>query len=161
MRCNWVRFTDGIHFFARERREEAGAAGDTSNSFSPPPEDREDAQSFYDLAIAYMGMGAYRRALDELAKLRCMPHRAVEALSLMASCKVALGSASEAALDLEEAIRCAGDQVYAAVPLRYELGQVLLGMNRRERAREILREVAALGPGYRDVESQLAAIEGS
>ena len=21
-RCNWVRFTDGIHFFARERREE-------------------------------------------------------------------------------------------------------------------------------------------
>ena len=21
MRCNWVRFTDGIHFFARERRE--------------------------------------------------------------------------------------------------------------------------------------------
>ena len=22
MRCNWVRFTDGIHFFARERREE-------------------------------------------------------------------------------------------------------------------------------------------
>jgi fructose-1,6-bisphosphatase II len=22
MRCNWVRFTDGIHFFARERKEE-------------------------------------------------------------------------------------------------------------------------------------------
>ena len=22
MRCNWVRFVDGIHFFARERREE-------------------------------------------------------------------------------------------------------------------------------------------
>jgi fructose-1,6-bisphosphatase II len=22
MRCNWVRFTDGIHFFAREKREE-------------------------------------------------------------------------------------------------------------------------------------------
>jgi fructose-1,6-bisphosphatase/sedoheptulose 1,7-bisphosphatase-like protein len=21
-RCNWVRFVDGIHFFARERREE-------------------------------------------------------------------------------------------------------------------------------------------
>jgi len=21
MRCNWVRFIDGIHFFARERRE--------------------------------------------------------------------------------------------------------------------------------------------
>jgi hypothetical protein len=22
MRCNWVRFTDGIHFFARDRKEE-------------------------------------------------------------------------------------------------------------------------------------------
>ena len=22
MRCNWVRFTDGVHFFSRERREE-------------------------------------------------------------------------------------------------------------------------------------------
>jgi len=21
-RCNWVRFVDGIHFFARDRREE-------------------------------------------------------------------------------------------------------------------------------------------
>jgi hypothetical protein len=21
-RCNWVRFTDGLHFFSRERREE-------------------------------------------------------------------------------------------------------------------------------------------
>ena len=28
MRCNWVRFTDGIHFFARERREEVGCWGD-------------------------------------------------------------------------------------------------------------------------------------
>ena len=26
-RCNWVRFTDGIHFFARERREEVGLLG--------------------------------------------------------------------------------------------------------------------------------------
>jgi len=27
MRCNWVRFTDGIHFFARERREEVRLLG--------------------------------------------------------------------------------------------------------------------------------------
>jgi fructose-1,6-bisphosphatase II len=26
-RCNWVRFTDGIHFFARERREEVRLLG--------------------------------------------------------------------------------------------------------------------------------------
>jgi len=27
MRCNWVRFTDGLHFFARERREEVRLLG--------------------------------------------------------------------------------------------------------------------------------------
>jgi fructose-1,6-bisphosphatase II len=27
MRCNWVRFTDGMHFFARERREEVRLPG--------------------------------------------------------------------------------------------------------------------------------------
>jgi fructose-1,6-bisphosphatase II len=27
MRCNWVRFTDGMHFFARERREEVRLLG--------------------------------------------------------------------------------------------------------------------------------------
>ncbi len=27
MRCNWVRFTDGIHFFARERKEEVRLLG--------------------------------------------------------------------------------------------------------------------------------------
>ena len=26
-RCNWVRFTDGIHFFARERKEEVRLLG--------------------------------------------------------------------------------------------------------------------------------------
>ena len=27
MRCNWVRFTDGIHFFARDRKEEVRLLG--------------------------------------------------------------------------------------------------------------------------------------
>jgi fructose-1,6-bisphosphatase/sedoheptulose 1,7-bisphosphatase-like protein len=27
MRCNWVRFCDGLHFFARERREEVRLLG--------------------------------------------------------------------------------------------------------------------------------------
>jgi len=27
MRCNWVRFDDGIHFFARDRREEVRLLG--------------------------------------------------------------------------------------------------------------------------------------
>ena len=29
-RCNWVRFVDGIHFFARERREEVRLLGSPS-----------------------------------------------------------------------------------------------------------------------------------
>ena len=27
MRCNWVRFTESIHFFARERKEEVRLLG--------------------------------------------------------------------------------------------------------------------------------------
>jgi hypothetical protein len=72
---------------------------------------------------------------------------------------VALGQPAAAVDDLEVAIRCAGDQVYAAVPLRYELGQALLAADWRDRALDIFREVAFLGPGYRDVEQQIATLE--
>ena len=37
-RCNWVRFVDGIHFFARERREEVRLLG-----FGVPAESRRVA----------------------------------------------------------------------------------------------------------------------
>jgi tetratricopeptide (TPR) repeat protein len=134
-------------------------SGDTSYRFGMPLEKCEDAQSHRDLAVAYMEMGAYQRALGELEQLRQYPHQEVDALALIAGCKVALGQPAAAVDDLEVAIRCAGDQVYAAVPLRYELGQALLAADWRDRALDIFREVAFLGPGYRDVEQQIATLE--
>lgn len=134
-------------------------SGDTSHRFGTPLEKCEDAQSHRDLAIAYMEMGAYQRAFCELEQLRQYPHQEVDALALIAACKVALGQPAAAVDDLKAAIHRAGDQVYAAVPLRYELGQALLAADCHERALDIFREVAFLGPGYRDVEQRIAALE--
>ena len=48
-RCNWVRFVDGIHFFARERREEVrlpatthGSRPDAMRGYTRPMVTKED-----------------------------------------------------------------------------------------------------------------------
>jgi pilus assembly protein FimV len=118
--------------------------------------DEGDADTHYDLAIAYKEMGLNEDAARELEIVLRTGARAIEALSLLAHCKLALGDAPAAAALIEDALQRAGDSHESAVSLRYDLAEALLAAGREKEAREQFAKVAAVSPKFRDVLERLA-----
>ncbi|MBW2421251.1 MAG: tetratricopeptide repeat protein [Deltaproteobacteria bacterium] len=132
---------------------------DTSGHFTTSTTlHREEAQAHQDLAVAFMRMDAWERALEELEHLHRYPGREVDALYLKAACATATGRREAAVAWLEEALARVGAGVYAAVPLRYELAEALCAAGRSEEALDSFREVSLQGPGFRDVEQRVAEL---
>jgi tetratricopeptide (TPR) repeat protein len=115
-----------------------------------------DADTHYDLAIAYKEMGLHEDAVRELEAVLRTGTRAIEALSLLANCKLALGDAAAAAGHLEDALQRAGDSDESAVSLRYDLGEALLAGGRESEALEAFQKVAAADPDFRDVVERIS-----
>ena len=115
-----------------------------------------DADTHYDLAIAYKEMGLNEDAVRELETVLKTGARAIEALSLMATCKLALGDAEAAAAHLEDALSRAGDSDESSVALRYDLAEALLSSGREAEALEAFQKVAAADPEFRDVAERIA-----
>lgn len=115
-----------------------------------------DSDTHYDLAIAYKEMGLNEDAVRELEVVLRTGARMIEALSLLASCRLALGDPTSAAAHLEAALARAGDSHEAIVALRYDLGEALLAAGRDAEAREAFSKVAAIDPSFRDVAERLA-----
>jgi tetratricopeptide (TPR) repeat protein len=118
--------------------------------------DEGDADTHYDLAIAYKEMGLDEDAVRELEAVLKTGTRVIETLSLLAHCKLALGDPTSAASHLENALSRAGDSDEAAVSLRYDLGEALLAAGREAEAREAFAKVAAADPKFRDVAERIA-----
>jgi len=115
-----------------------------------------DANTHYDLAIAYKEMGLNEDAVRELETVLKTGARSIEALSLMATCKLSLGLAEEAAAHLEDALERAGDSDDSAVALRYDLAEALLAAGREAEALEAFQKVAATDPEFRDVAERIS-----
>ena len=115
-----------------------------------------DADTHYDLAIAYKEMGLNEDAVRELETVLRTGSRAIEALSLMATCKLALGDAEAAAAHLEDALERAGDSDESSVSLRYDLAEALLSAGREAEALEAFQKVSAADPNFRDVAERIA-----
>ena len=118
--------------------------------------DAGDADTHYDLAIAYKEMGLSEDAVRELEAVLKTGARAVEALSLMATCKLALGDAEAAAAHLEDALAQVGDSDESSVSLRYDLAEALLAAGRDAEALEAFQKVSAADPDFRDVAERIA-----
>ena len=118
--------------------------------------DEGDADTHYDLAIAYKEMGLHEDAVRELEAVLKTGTRMTEALSLLANCKLSLGDPTSAASHLEDALSRAGDSDAVAVSLRYDLGEALLAAGREAEAREAFAKVAAADPTFRDVAERIS-----
>jgi tetratricopeptide (TPR) repeat protein len=117
-----------------------------------------DADTHYDLAIAYKEMGLFEDAVRELETVQKTGARLIEALSLMAACKLSLERPAEAAAHLESALAFAGEGDEAAVALRYDLADALLAAGRKKEALDAFRKVAAADAKFRDVGERIAEI---
>ena len=117
----------------------------------------EEAGAHYDLAIAYKEMGLLTEAVEQLEKVRNHGELPIEGVSLLATCKLELGQAGEAAELLLVAVEKATPGP-TLVALRYDLGEALLATDRRADALTAYQQVAAEDPGFRDVGQRIAEL---
>ena len=114
-----------------------------------------DLEARYNLGIAYKEMGLLDEAVTEFRLAMRKPELFVGAGSLLAD-TLADRADFDGALAVLEAILAAstgGEEVQRDV--RYHKAVLLESAGRREEAREILRDIQAKSPGYRDVEARL------
>ncbi len=120
-----------------------------------------DVETHYDLAVAYIEMGALEDAVAELEQIQASGEREVEVLSLLATCKLRLGSPHEGSCYLREALAIAGYGHPATLALHYELGAALIAAGKATEALQCFRAAASADPDYRDVQEQIRALLSS
>jgi tetratricopeptide (TPR) repeat protein len=133
--------------------EFAAAAGAESGQI-----DVEDAESHYNLGIAYKEMGLIDEAIAEFDKAVHNPARALDAMTLKGICLLEKGLHADA----EELFLAALDRLSLsaaeAAGLRFELGLLYQSWGRPQQALEAFEAVAATDPFYREVGVKIAAL---
>jgi tetratricopeptide (TPR) repeat protein len=121
----------------------------------------EDYRTHYDLGIAYKEMGLIDDAIEAFRLAARSPAVVHDAYSMIALCCREKGSLDEATSFYEEALATPGASQDALRGLSYDLAEVLSLTGKLRQALDIFRQVAAVEPGYRDVQARIAEIERS
>ena len=117
----------------------------------------EDFNTHYNLGIAYKEMGLMNEAIGEFALAERSPERRMDAMSMIALCLRDMGNFDEAALKLRTGIALAAEGSDEQKGFLYDLADLHERAGRTAEARETLRRIAGIDPGYRDVAARLSA----
>jgi tetratricopeptide (TPR) repeat protein len=111
----------------------------------------DDYDTHYNLGIAYKEMMLLEPAMEEFKRAMLDPERTMECCSMLAICEQTQGNLEGAVQWLLQGIDAPGFPPEDSVGLRYDLGSLLLSMDRRAEAQEQFLRVYGLDPDYRDV----------
>jgi tetratricopeptide (TPR) repeat protein len=117
-----------------------------------------DHEAHYDLGIAYREMGLLDDAVGEFQAALASPARRVDSLHMLGLCTLALGCAKEAVQHLDAALDTPDIGEEQALATRFELGSAYESLGEIEKARGAWQAVAAMDPGFCEVELRLAAL---
>lgn len=118
----------------------------------------EDSQAHYDLGLAYKEMGLLADAVREFEVAAQDPTRAVVCQSMIGIVELERGN-QEAALNAYlKGLDANLIQPMQTVVLAYDVASIYEAMRRRDLALRYYREVFAIDPKYRNVESKIAAL---
>jgi tetratricopeptide (TPR) repeat protein len=118
--------------------------------------DITDAQTHYDLGVAFKEMGLYDEAINELRQAADDPERRVACLILQGTCLREKGSLETAENMLRTLLR-PGLATEDTCSIKYELALTCEAAGKGEEAAGLLAEIDVTHPGFRDVRSRLAA----
>jgi tetratricopeptide (TPR) repeat protein len=135
----------------------ADATSEEVDGFPPaePAEDSEDAQSHFDLGIAYKEMGLLDDAIAEFSKASKDPSRRLDCLILKGQCQVEMNDFGKAEDSFKEALEQTNAPEEVRVALQYELGLLYEATGRLPEALEKFQIVADLDLFFRDVTDKL------
>ncbi|HEY8154260.1 MAG TPA: tetratricopeptide repeat protein [Myxococcota bacterium] len=114
-----------------------------------------DHEAHYDLGIAYREMGLLGDAVSEFRAAMGSPARKIDCLHMLGLCTLEQGGASDAARFFEQALAAPDSTPEQQLAVRFELGRAFDALGDRVRARAAFEAVAAVDPGFCDVEEWL------
>lgn len=120
----------------------------------------EDAESHYNLGIAYKEMGLLEEAVAAFDKAARQPSLAVGCLTLKGMCLAQMGMAPQAEEAFQNALSTPDLAPEVRAGLLYELGLLYEGWGREDEAREQFQAVAEIDPSFRQVGEKLRPQEG-
>lgn len=118
-----------------------------------------DAQSHYDLGIAFKEMGLYDDAINEFSQAASDPMRSFECRILQGVCLREKGDPAKAEGFLRTLVK-PGLNLDDSSSIKYELALTCQVLGKNEEAAVLLAEINAANPGFRDVRSRLDAAGG-
>ncbi len=117
--------------------------------------DAQDWQTHLDLGIAYREMGLYDDALEAFRLVSNASGQKVSALYQMGLTQVAAGRLAEAKDFFDQALKEPKMLGEEKLSVSYELGEVLLKLNNKDKAKKIFQEVQKLDPEFREVKEKI------
>ena len=117
--------------------------------------DSADAQSQYDLGLAFHEMGLYDEAINALRQAAEDPERRVSCLILQGACLRDKGELQLAESALRALLASPALTVEDSCALKYELALTCTALGKSDEAWTLLGEVEQLDPAYRDVSARL------
>ena len=121
----------------------------------------DDANTHFDLGMAFKEMGQYKKAVESLEKASRNREKRVEAMRLIGLCYTEQGRYADAARQLRDALGTPDLDAPVAVSLRYDLANVLEQSGNKAGARKELQAIVdAGGADFLDVQSRLTALGG-
>lgn len=118
--------------------------------------DMSDAQSHYDLGVAFKEMGLFDDAINEFRQATADPARKVECLVLQGACLREKGDPGSAESFLRSLLK-PGLSLEDTSAVKYELVLTCEALGKNEDAASLLAEIDVANPGFRDVRSRLDA----
>lgn len=123
--------------------------------------DNGDAETHFNLGIAYKEMGLLDEAMKEFSAAEANPLRAVDCLILQAMCLREMGNPLKAEEVLRHGMDIFSTDPEKALNLKYELGLLYEAIGRNEDALHAFREVFTANPGFRDTVGKIARLHGT
>lgn len=114
-----------------------------------------DAQSHYDLGLAFYEMGLYDEAINVLRQAAEDPSRRIVCLVLQGACLREKGEAKLAESALRALLGSPAMSADDRCVLQYELALTCIVLGNDEEAWRLFKEVEQINPQYRDVASRL------
>ncbi|RMG20906.1 MAG: tetratricopeptide repeat protein, partial [Deltaproteobacteria bacterium] len=117
----------------------------------------EDADTHYDLGIAYREMGLLNDALGEFQLAAAQPSKRLDALSMKGECHRELGQFDEAVASFQEALAIDGLGEESRKAILFDIGLTYEQAGQVDEAHDYYRQVFEMDPSFRDVADRLGA----
>ncbi len=117
-----------------------------------------DAETHFDLGIAYRDMGLLDQAIEEFRKVTHSPSRAVQAHLMIAGCLMDKGQLEEAVAECESALDVETISKVETLETYYQIANLRESMGDREQALYWFQKIVEKSSSYRDVAERIESL---